>query len=175
MAQISNLTAQIKTQIPYLQNQIDLLQNQVSQLNETVAMKAVDYSGRTYTQGTTTVVIFNTPVFDTHNGYDSLTGYYSIPIKGKYLVQGKATLYPGPNSNYDITGSITLNGIAIASSTYGALSGYWNVIVSAPCSDIVDCQVGDQIAYEIYYAVYPSANIPLYTQQNTLYIYRIGS
>lgn len=161
--------------ITNLLTQINLLQNQVSLLNDTVAMKSVDNSGRTYTQGTLTPVIFNTPIFDTHNKYNSLTGYYTIPIKGKYVIEGKVTLNVGSNTNYYIYSTTTLNGTVTSTCLYSAYSGSWAAAVSPYCSDIIDCQIGDQIGYSFFYVLNPNVdvviqNLPNY---NSLYIYKL--
>lgn len=107
---------------------------------------------------------------------DETTGEYTIPKNGTYMITGKISLNVGVNTNYYIVSSITLNSVVITSCVYSAFSGIYNAIVSTPCSDIIECTIGDKIVYNIYYLVSPVTNkyISNDITTNSLLIYKIG-
>jgi hypothetical protein len=88
------------------------------------AFKALRGSGQTISDETSTVVVFDTEIYDTDSAYDNSNGIFTVPSGkgGKYLI----TVTGGLNSSADINAVnfwISKNNQTAISSTTGQVAG----------------------------------------------------
>ena len=96
-------------------------------------------TGQSFASSTTTTVVFNTVSYDTHLTYNSTTGEYTVPAKGKYKII--AVMF-GPSATGQQFIEIRNNGNTLSRWFQALNSG---IQTSIFISDTVDCDQNDII------------------------------
>lgn len=110
---------------------------------DTVAMKA-NTSNTSMTNSTPTQVVYSNKVFDTHGGYNTSTGTYTVPVSGTYQVE--ASVCFTSNATGLRASRIYKNGVYEAGgSIYAAYSGD---VTTSVVSSLVKAVAGDTIAID---------------------------
>jgi hypothetical protein len=108
--------------------------------SETVAMRY--YSSTTSVSGTDATIVYATKDFDTHGSYSS--GVYTVPVSGKYSVNGGIRIEGTYALNSAAVLSIYKNSSAV--STTNSKAGGAVSHLSVTISDIISCVAGETIA-----------------------------
>ncbi|NBP03870.1 MAG: hypothetical protein EBU90_27995, partial [Proteobacteria bacterium] len=122
---------------------------------ETVAARYSNTSGQgTLNSGSTITITGWTRTYDTHGFFNSTTGIATIPVSGKYIIQGQFYLLSSSttiNTEAEIqvqqAGSVT--GTSVIGAVFSPVTGTY--IVSGQGSNIVQCNAGDTLTVQLYH------------------------
>lgn len=118
-------------------------------LGATVYLEATSDAGQLFTQARDTMIYENI-IEDSHTAYDTLTGVYTAPVSGKYLVNAIVG-FDISQAEFMINGFIYVNGVEVVQVfvPYAAIGNYW--LHTGYLEGIIHCLEGDTI--EIKYWV----------------------
>lgn len=113
---------------------------------ESVNMKYTNTAGTSIPNTADNNVPFATKVYDSHNAYNTSTGIYTVPVSGKYAVQGTINYASATYGvNNQVLASVYKNG---AIDSYGDIAPIM-AIVTLPFGSVVDttisCNAGDTL------------------------------
>lgn len=115
-----------------------------------VAMKANTSIARTI-NNTSPTIVYETTVFDTHGAYNSSTGVYTIPVSGKYNINGRFRTTAHTSTVGNATSLIIFKNGSVLSSLISTVSqNTASVEYHGSGFDIADLVSGDQITWRIY-------------------------
>jgi hypothetical protein len=122
--------------------------------SETVSARYNNTSGQSgLTNNAYTTITGWTKTFDTHGFFNLSTGIATIPVSGKYLVQGQFLLTSASttlNTEADlaIQQAGSASGTYLIGSTFPSVTGTYGV--SGQGSNIIQCIAGDTLTIQIY-------------------------
>jgi hypothetical protein len=148
--------------------------NQTIGMDEVVAASYTTNAGATFTDNG--IVIFEDKVFDTHGAYDIATGIYTVPVAGKYFIEGKiltATVVGAVGEQVSIVfqkqGGSTVSLEGFRDYCQNTTTRPYNSVGSA----IFDCLKGDTISVLAQENVTNVMTLSTSTQGNHVSILRI--
>lgn len=103
---------------------------------QAVGFAANTYAGGNLPSSVSTNVRFSNLVYDSHNGYASLTGIYTVPVPGAYIVSGNFWFA-------DISEATQL--FAVQNGTSRAENAAWTRGRVLSVSALMKCAAGDQL------------------------------
>jgi hypothetical protein len=136
----------------------------------TVAFFARTDSGQTVSNSTRTDLTFEDEVIDTHNGHNSSTGVYTVPLSGVYQVSAQVT-YSTLQANDTMQFFIYKNGTEYVSAYDVANVG--SSIFSIKTHAVMNCAENDTIEVYAYVGSFSSRSLRAVSQDNYLSIVRI--
>lgn len=132
-----------------------------------VAARATTSASTSIADATFTDVVVNTVTYDTHGGFNTSTGVYTVKVPGKYRISGSAAIsYSGAGL---INTSIYINGARYSDGNSGC-STNGSVISGAPVATEADLKVGDTVQLRIYQITGGARNLSATASQNRLEI-----
>lgn len=146
--------------------------------SESITAKATT-SSTAITTGATTVVVFSSVAFDTHNQYSTSTGKYTVPVSGKYQISG--AIYSSSTGGLAVSqemrlianqsGSVSTTSIVDRLSAQGT-SGFGMGISG---STLFNCLAGDQIWFTFFNGTGNTITLNNAAADNFICIERIGN
>jgi len=115
-------------------------------ITATESVNARYYSSTSSVSGSFGTITYSTKDFDSHNAYSS--GTYTIPVSGKYEINGKVAISASFTSGEGNTIAIFKNGTEVSENTALASSTISNSF-DIEVSDIISCLAGDLITIKI--------------------------
>lgn len=117
---------------------------------ETVAARYTSNSGQSINTASNTTVVYEDLDYDTHNGMNTSTGIYTIPVSGKYLIKGTITWgsYAAATTKSSIL-KININSTS-QSTVWTEFQASSSLTYTQEVVDIINLVKGDTVEMEVY-------------------------
>jgi hypothetical protein len=140
--------------------------------NVSLNLRYKSSNGQTMTNGTSTIVKFETLVFDSNTAYNITTGLFTCPITGIYSINSKVTTSNVSYSIYlEIYVNDTLYSIGNKNATLAVYGGQSEGEVSI--NDIVSLTLNDTVSIKLYNNSGASLTLKTSDLYNYLSIYKV--
>ena len=95
---------------------------------------------------TPSVLKFSATSNDTHGGYSTSTGLYTVPVTGFYRVTAQAAMTTSLNGNQSASVYIYKNGAEVTQGLYAAAASFTGFTIATNAATTIFCNAGDTLA-----------------------------